>query len=103
MWRNLRLPVLAMMLVLMNSGCFMTPRDKETVVLVEDGQPGVVCENVKVDVKFGAAGATQINRQDIGGWVVMPKKHFDALVTKLKKLDMAREKVDVDVKPGVTP
>jgi hypothetical protein len=82
----------------------MTPRDKETVVLVKDGQPGLVCENAIVDVKFESAGGTQINKQDIGGWVVMPKAHFDALMTKLKKLDMAREMVDVDVTPkGAKP
>jgi hypothetical protein len=87
MFRNLWLPALAMTLVLMSSSCFLTPRDKETVVLVQDGQPGVVCENVTVKVKFGPAGATQINDQEIGGWVVMPQPHFDSLMTKLKALE----------------
>lgn len=77
----------------------MTPRDKETDVLVHDGQPGVVMKNMKVPVKFVAAGAKQTKDTDIGGWTVMPQDHFDALMTKLKKLDMAREKVDVDVTP----
>ena len=86
MFRNLWLPALAMTLVLMSSSCFLTPRDKETVVLVQDGQPGVVSENVTVKVKFGPAGATQINDQEIGGWVVMPQPHFDSLMTKLKAL-----------------
>ena len=98
MFRSLSLLVLATMFVSMNCGCFMTPRDKETVVLVEDGQPGVVCENVKVAVKFSTAGAEQINKQDIGGWVVMPKPHFDALMTKLRA-KIARDMVDVNVEP----
>jgi len=38
-------------------------------------------------VKFGPAGATQINDQEIGGWVVMPQPHFDSLMTKLKALE----------------
>jgi hypothetical protein len=99
MSRNLSLLVLMATLALTSYGCFMTPRDKETVVLVKDGQPGVVSENVRVKVKFSDAGGTQLREQDIGGWVVMPKEHFDALMTKLKKLDMAREMVPVDVTP----
>jgi hypothetical protein len=47
----------------------------------------VVSENVTVKVKFGPAGATQINDQEIGGWVVMPQPHFDSLMTKLKALE----------------
>lgn len=30
------------------------------------------------------SGATQPVKQDIGGWMVMPKSHFDALMDELE-------------------
>lgn len=105
MSRLLLLPVLMTMCALTSCGLSIGPQVKETAVLVHDGQPGVVVGNVSVRVQFEKAGGEQFVDQKIGGWMVMPKPHFDALMTRLKKLesDLARDKVDVDVKPGVKP
>ena len=62
---------------------------------------------MKVKVSYELAGAKKFCAEDIGGWCVMPKDHFDALMTQLQKnadkvaelrAELAREKVPVAVK-----
>jgi len=67
-------------LCLLNSGCgnlSLGPRIATKYVLVYPGYPGKVMNNVTVTI-LPATGESTV-QQDIGGWVVMPQEHFDAL------------------------
>ena len=86
----MRLPlcvlVLTALIGLMSCGLSIGPQETERVVKVHDGQPGIVAEEATVLVMWEAAGAKKFHKEKIGGWVVMPKEHFDALMTKLQEL-----------------
>jgi hypothetical protein len=62
----------------MNSGCItLGPKVETRYVLVYPGYPGKVMDNVTVTI-LPATGESTV-KQNIGGWIVMPQEHFDAL------------------------
>jgi len=67
-------------------GCGLTlgPVTKTEYVLVHPGKPLVVLENkaVKARVLDGSGDAV---KQDVGGWVMMPPEHWEAVKRKLEK------------------
>jgi hypothetical protein len=68
------------------AGCDVTlgPKTKTEYVLVHTGRPLEVLENanVKGRVLDGSGAAVQ---QDVGGWVMMPPDHWDAVKKQLEK------------------
>ena len=82
----LLMSALAMMLGLTSCNSFIErigPVEKDTVVVLYPGKVCQVVENVTVKVK--AQGANGFTDQDIGGWIVMPPQHFNALMLRLKQ------------------
>jgi len=67
------------------------PEETERVVYVKPGQPGRVVGNVSVEIELTAAKAKKFRKQDIGGWVVMPPEHYDALMARLEELEKGVE------------
>lgn len=78
--------LLAMTIACMTSGCDVTlgPKTKTEYVLVHTGKPLEVLENrsVKGRVLDGSGAAVQ---QDVGGWVMMPPDHWEAVKRRLEK------------------
>lgn len=72
-----------MLLLTICASCTIGPVKQTEYVVAHPGQPGQVVENTQVLLM--PAGASQPVKQDIGGWMVMPQDHFDALMNKLKK------------------
>lgn len=74
------------LLVCGNSGCDLTlgPKTKTEYVIVHTGKPLEILENrsVKGRVIDGSGAAVE---QDVGGWVVMPPDHWEAVKRKLEK------------------
>jgi len=73
---------LALLLIatcLPNLGCSGTlgPRVETKYVILKAGRPGRVLENQRVKVQ--ALNDDTIKEVDIGGWIVMPPEHFEAL------------------------
>ena len=81
---------------LMTSGCGLNlaPTIKEEIVIARPGRPLLVTENIKVrgtpinttkslTVNVGVDPATGKVDQDVGGWVFMPKEHWDIIAKKL--------------------
>jgi len=69
-----------MMSCFLNSGCDLTlgPKTKTVYTIVFPGKPLEILEPVKVRGKvLDGAGDPVI--QDVGGWIVMPREHFDAM------------------------
>ena len=62
----------------MSLACTLGPRVRTEVVLVTPGRPLQVTQNVTV--KGQILGTDQPVKQDIGGWIAMPRDHFDALM-----------------------
>ncbi|MBE7558230.1 hypothetical protein HS125_04520 [bacterium] len=79
---------LLMLISWLSLGCIslgtMGPRVETRYVIVHPGYPGRVVENTKALVApLRVAGDPA--RQDIGGWVVMPEEHWDALMRAIEK------------------
>lgn len=89
---RMRLPRLAlsvpMLCCLASCEISLGPRQATEYVIARPGHPGTVVENVKV--KLMADGASQPVEQDIGGWIVMPKEHFDALMRAVERSSHAQ-------------
>ena len=77
---KLHIPFFALMMTLCLPSCGVNlgPQTKTEWIIAHPGRPGKVLENKKVTVK--PEGASQPIQQDIGGWEVMPRDHFDALM-----------------------
>lgn len=78
--RNRSLSLLALTLIFcVSSGCDVTigPKIGEKIVIVHEGQPVLVIQNVKATCQTLNGNATV--SQDLGGWVAMPREHFEAL------------------------
>lgn len=85
------LKTLACSLILLGcGGCNLTlgPQASVTTVIVEEGAPIECLENRKVKACLfdGADGDTQTFKQEIGGWVMMPPKHWKAVKEELIRL-----------------
>lgn len=62
-----------------SSGCFtLGPRVETRFVIVHQGQPIQVLDNRTV--RGRRIGDDAVATQDIGGWMAMPRDHFDALM-----------------------
>ena len=74
-----------MMFCLLNSGCDLTlgPKTKTVYTLVYEGKPMEVVESAKVKgiVLDGTGDAVT---QDVGGWGMMPKTHWQAVQRALE-------------------
>lgn len=89
---------LMMTLCLTSCGVNLGPQTKTEWIIAHPGKPGKVLENKKVTVK--PEGASQPIQQDIGGWEVMPRDHFDAL---MRAVDGAKPKVPKPIPPAAPP
>jgi hypothetical protein len=76
LWGSLLLVVAAATLCL-GSGCTLGPIVKTEHVIVRPGNPMIVTENVEVTGQFVETKTD--TKQDIGGWIAMPREHFEAL------------------------
>jgi len=68
----------------MISGCgglTLGPTTKVEYVVVYPGQPLQVMENETVKVR--SLEDDSIGRQDIGGWIAMPRQHYEELFRRL--------------------
>ncbi len=74
------------------NGCALNlgPQTKTQVVIVKPGDPLTVTKNVIVEGQTLKTEA--MTKQDIGGWITMPREHFDAMKRALEKLPTADEK-----------
>lgn len=80
--RRLFLPILTISCFAI-SGCdgpTIGPRVETKTVIVYPGQPLQILSNVKVTGRRLADDDQVV--QDIGGWVAMPREHFEALARK---------------------
>ena len=73
------------LLLLLLCGCGLTlgPTVKTEYVIVHPGKPLEVLENATVKGKVLDGTADPV-RQDIGGWVVMPQDHWNAVKRRLE-------------------
>lgn len=85
MRNRLILSSLLTLMLIVSSGCGLTlgPVAEKTAVIVRPGKPLIVTKNVTVE-------GTQLEtnepvKQDIGGWVIMPKEHWDVIKARLEK------------------
>ena len=97
---KLHIPIFALMMTLCLPSCGVNlgPQTKTEWIIAHPGKPGKVLENKKVTVK--PEGASQPIQQDIGGWEVMPRDHFDAL---MRAVDGAKPKAPKPVPPVAPP
>jgi hypothetical protein len=58
-------------------GLTIGPVTKTEYVVVYPGRPLQVLENRTLKVRY--LGDESLGKQDIGGWVAMPREHFDKL------------------------
>ena len=68
------------LIICASSGCGLSlgPQVKTRYVIVEPGKPVEILQQAKLSARqMGDDGAAVF--QDVGGWVAMPKSHFDAL------------------------
>lgn len=65
-------------------GCALGPQVKTEYVIVEPGKPVEVLQNVRAQCRQLEDGGQAV-QQDLGGWVSMPKKHWDVIKSKLEK------------------
>jgi len=59
------------------NGLTLGPTTKVEYVIVYPGQPVQVMENETVRVR--TLSSNSVGKHDIGGWVAMPREHFEAL------------------------
>ena len=65
-------------------GLSLGPQVKTQYVIVEPGRPVEILQSAKVSARqLGDDGAAV--QQDVGGWVAMPKEHFEALKRAIEK------------------
>lgn len=88
--------VLTMSCLLTLASCDVTlgPKMKTEIVLVQAGDPIEILQNAKVKGRSIKTGGQA--EQEIGGWVAMPKAHFEALERALKASVKPREKPAAD-------
>jgi len=77
-----KLMILSCLLTLAGCGLSLGPQTKTEYVIAHPGHPAKVVKNVKALTL--PEGASQPVEQDIGGWEVMPRDHFEALMRKAK-------------------
>lgn len=73
------------------------PRTATEIVIVNPGNPVVLIENKAIKAvpyTWGDGKLTELKvstppKIDVGGWVAMPKGHFEALMRKLDQLEKA--------------
>lgn len=73
------------------------PRTATEIVIVNPGNPVVLIENKSIKAvpyTWGDGKLTELKvasppKVDVGGWVAMPKGHFEALMRKLDQLEKA--------------
>ena len=58
----------------------MGPRVKENYTIAHPGNPVQILENKKLRCRAFKTGATV--EQDVGGWVAMPKDHWNVIAKK---------------------
>lgn len=76
---------LIILFALLLGGCTIGPITKHEFIIVRTGNPIEVLQNVKVrGRRLGDDGLATI---DIGGWVAMPREHFEALKRAAEKKD----------------
>lgn len=64
------------------SACTLGPITESRVLVVRPGQPVEILENVKVMGR--RLDNSETITVDVGGWVTMPREHFDALIRAVK-------------------
>ena len=72
-------------------GCEITPvqigpQEKETITILHPGRPVVIERNYTVDARPLADQNAKPAKVDVGGWVAMPPDHWDAVQTRILKL-----------------
>lgn len=72
-----------MLICSMNSACTIGPQVKTEFVIVRTGRPLEILENVTVRAR--RLEDETVARQDIGGWVCMPRDHWEAVRRALEK------------------
>lgn len=86
MRKSLRLFAVLTLSCLASWGCGLSigPQTKTRYVLIEEGRPVEILENRKVQARqLGDDGDTV--EQDVGGWIAMPRPHWDAVKRALDK------------------
>jgi len=73
---------------LLTSGCGIRPKESNTYVVVEAGDPAQVIDldkgkGEKVIVKCKTMKGGTIANQDITGWIAMPPSHWRVIADKL--------------------
>ena len=78
--RSLRLMLCGGLMLSCLTSCSVTlgPRAETRIVIVRPGRAMQVTQDVEVSGIF--AGADQEVKQRIGGWIVMPREHYEALM-----------------------
>jgi hypothetical protein len=76
-----------MLICLASSGCApslrLGPETKTEYVLVKAGRPIVILKNTTVTGRV-LDGTGQEVQQDVGGWIMMPPDHWDAVQRALE-------------------
>ncbi len=70
----------------MTLGCDLTlgPKQKTNWVILHPGKPGQILRNTKALLNV-FKGHKEPVTQDIGGWIVMPPDHWEAVERALKE------------------
>jgi len=71
-------------------GCTIGPKVETRYIILKPGAPGEILKNVRVPIQTLKSGEV-IDSVDIGGWIVMPPEHFEAL---RKAVEEAVEEAD---------
>lgn len=82
MRRCLTLFVLVTILCTMTLGCTIGPVTKHEFILVRPGKPIEVLQNVKV--RGRRLGDNGVAKTRIGGWITMPREHWDLIQKRLE-------------------
>jgi hypothetical protein len=67
--------------VVLVAGCDVTlgPKTRQVYTIVHPGKPLQIVKNQVVTARVLDGGTDAPVLQDVGGWIVMPIEHFDAL------------------------
>lgn len=81
----LRLRLLALTLIFLpSSGCNgIGPRVETRFIIVHPGKPLEILSNTKVTGR--RIDDDSVASQDIGGWIAMPREHFEALKRAIER------------------
>ena len=72
------------LLILSGCGLSIGPKTKTEYIIARPGHPAQVVEQ-KTILTILPENASQPVSQDVGGWIVMPREHYEALMKALDK------------------